>query len=70
MNERERIGRLIADRRNEAGLSVRALAEMCGVHFSNIGKIEAGKYNVSIDILSKVVNALNCEIDIKKKVAE
>lgn len=69
MSERERIGKRIAELRNEKGYSVRELAEICGVHFSNIGKIEAGKYNVSIDILSKVANALNCEIDIKEKAA-
>lgn len=64
MNERERIGALLAQKRNEAGLSVRALAELAGVSYQNITKIENGKYNVSIDILSKIVNALSCKIDI------
>ena len=64
MNERERIGALLAQKRNEAGLSVRALAELAGVSYQNITKIENGKYNVSIDILAKIVNALNCKIDI------
>lgn len=64
MNERERIGTLLAQKRNEVGLSVRALAEIAGVSYQNITKIENGKYNVSIDILSKIVNALNCKIDI------
>lgn len=67
MNERERIGALLAQKRNEAGLSVRALAELAGVSYQNITKIENGKYNVSIDILSKIVNALNCKIDIANK---
>lgn len=69
MNERERIGALLAQKRNEAGYSVRALAELAGVSYQNITKLENGKYNVSIDILSKIVNALGCEIDIKKKTA-
>ena len=64
MNERVRIGALLAQKRNEAGLSVRALAELAGVSYQNITKIENCKYNVSIDILSKIVNALNCKIDI------
>lgn len=64
MNERERIGTLLAQKRNEAGLSVRALADLSGISYQNITKIENGKYNVSIDILSKIVNALNCKIDI------
>lgn len=66
MNNRERIGRRIAEIRAESGLSTRQLADMCGVNFSNIGKIERGAYNVSIDILSKVSIALGYEIDFKK----
>ena len=66
MNNRERIGRRIAEMRAESGLSTRQLADMCGVNFSNIGKIERGAYNVSIDILSKVAIALGYEIDFKK----
>ena len=70
MNNRERIGRRIAEIRAESGLSTRQLADMCGVNFSNIGKIERGAYNVSIDILSKVAIALGYEIDFKKIVKE
>lgn len=47
MNERERIGALLAQKRNEAGLSVRALAEIAGVSYQNVTKIENGKYNVN-----------------------
>ena len=61
MNERERIGALLAQKRNESGLSVRALAELAGVSYQNITKIENGKYNVSIDMLSKITEALNCK---------
>lgn len=67
MNERERIGALLAQKRNEAGLSVRALADLSGISYQNITKIENGKYNVSIDILSKIAGALNCQIEIVKK---
>lgn len=62
MNERERIGKKIAEFRREKGYSTRELADKCGVHFSNIGKIERGVYNVSIDILSKIASALGREI--------
>lgn len=64
--ERVRIGKRIAELRKEKGLSVRALAELAGVSSQNITKIENGKYNVSIDILSKITNALNCKLDIVK----
>lgn len=62
MTERERIGRLVSERRNQTELSIRELANKCGVNYSNIGKIERGAYNVSIDILSRVANAMGCEI--------
>lgn len=64
MNERERIGRRIADLRKEKGLTQKELAEAAGLDRTNITKIEAGKYNISIDILSKVANVLECHFDI------
>lgn len=67
MTSRERIGLLLAKRRTEARLSVRQLAEMSDVSFQNVTKIENGKYNVSIDILSRICDALGCEIDIIMK---
>jgi DNA-binding Xre family transcriptional regulator len=62
--DRVRIGKRIAEIRQEKGLSIRQLAEACGVNFANIYKIENGKYNVSVDILGKICEALNCRIDI------
>lgn len=64
MNNRERIGRKVAELRAKCGYSTRQLAEICGVNFANISKIERGSYNVSIDILSKVADALGSEIDL------
>ena len=64
MNTREYIGKRIAEIRQAKGLSIRQLAEASGVNFANIYKIENGKYNVSIDILGKVCEALNYRIDI------
>lgn len=65
-SHRERIGKQIAELRIKRGLSTRQLAEMSGVHFSNVGKIEQGRYNVSVDILGKVVDALGAEIKIEE----
>lgn len=67
MNTREYIGKRIAEIRQAKGLSIRQLAEACGVSFANIYKIENGKYNVSIDILGKICEALGCRIDIVKE---
>lgn len=67
MKHRERIGQKIAQLRQERGYSMRHLAEMSGVNFANIYKIENGKYNVSIDILGKICDSLGCELLIGDK---
>lgn len=67
MNHRERIGQTIAQLRQEKGYSMRKLADMSGVNFANIYKIENGRYNVSIDILGKICDALGCRIDIMEE---
>ena len=64
MNNREYIGKRIAEIRQAKGLSIRQLAEASGVNFANIYKIENWKYNVSIDILGKICEALGCRIDL------
>lgn len=64
MNNREYIGKRIAEIRQAKCLSIRQLAEASGVNFANIYKIENGKYNVSVDILGKICEALGCRIDL------
>ena len=61
------IGRQVAELRAKRGLSTRQLAELCGVNFANIGKIERGSYNVSVDILGKVCAALGARIKIESE---
>lgn len=68
MSNREYIGKRIAEIRQAKGLSIRQLAEASGVNFANIYKIENGKYNVSIDILGKICEALDYRIDIVGKI--
>ena len=65
MLHRERIGQRIAQLRKEKGLSLRQLSEQCGVTFQNINKIESGRYNVGIDILGRIADALGVEIKIE-----
>jgi transcriptional regulator with XRE-family HTH domain len=62
MNYREEIGSELQTLRVQRGLTVRELAEASGVHYSNIAKIENGRYNVSVDILGKVAEALGCKL--------
>lgn len=64
---RAEIGEKITELRLEKGYSIRKLAELSGVDFANINKIEKGRYNVSIDILGKICGALECRIDIVKE---
>ena len=61
---RIRIGGQVAAIRNKKGLSIRELAEACGVTAQIITKIEHGKYNVSVDILAKICEGLGYRIDI------
>lgn len=64
---RKEIGRQLAEIRAKRGLSTRRLAELCGVNYANICKIERGSYNVSIDILGKVCAALGARIKIESE---
>lgn len=63
---REEIGRRIAAIRQERGLSLRELAELTGLDHSNIWKIEHGRYNVGIDILGRICDALGCRIELRE----
>lgn len=67
---RIRIGGQVATIRKEKGLSIRELAEACGVTAQNITKIEHGKYNVSVDILGKICDALGYHVDIRQNMDE
>ena len=63
MNDRERIGKHISELRKEKGISQEKLAELSGVGYSHIARIELGRYSVGIDTLSKIANVFNCELD-------
>lgn len=63
----QEIGSIIKDIRNRRGLSIRALGELSGVQFANIGKLERGEYNPSVNILNKILLALGCELIIREK---
>ena len=67
MNERERIGRRIAELRHDAGISQEKLAELSGVGYSHIARIELGRYSVGIDTLSKIANVFGMELDFSEK---
>lgn len=63
MDDRVRIGMRISELRRLNGLTVRELADKCGVTYQNINKIENGRYSVGIDVLSKIANGHGCKVD-------
>ena len=65
--ERLRIGQRIAQVRNEHGMTQQQLADAVGVSREHIGRIEAGKYSVGLDILVKVAKALDMKLEFVNK---
>ena len=58
------IGEQIAQLRVKRGLSVRQLADLCGMDYSNLSKIERGTYNASIAVITKILTALDAQLTI------
>lgn len=58
------IGEQIAQLRSKRGLSVRQLADLCGMDYSNLSKIERGTYNASIAVINKILTALDAHLKI------
>lgn len=65
MSYRQIIGQQIAMLRKKHGYTTRELAELSGINYANISKIENGKYNVSIDILEKLCSVMGAKIKIE-----
>jgi transcriptional regulator with XRE-family HTH domain len=65
-DERTRIeiGARLREARERNGLTIRQLADLTGYHYSNIGKIEQGKYAVSVDVAGKIAKALGYRLEI------
>ena len=64
--ERKEFGIRIKELRQNAALTLKQLSEKSGVSITNISKIERGEYNMSYDIMMKLITALNCKILIEK----
>ena len=63
IRERERIGKRIAQLRNERGLTQKELAERTGMQQGNIARIEAGKYSARFDTLQIIAEAMGLTVD-------
>ena len=63
LNEkRKAMGERIRELRCAQGWTQEQIAEMAGITTSNLARIEAGRYAVSLDILNKIAGALNAEL--------
>lgn len=65
MNARRLLGKQITYYRNLRGLTLRQLADMAGVNYANICKIENGKYNVSVDIIDRICSVLGVTLKLE-----
>ena len=63
---REQIGKDFRETRTALGWSVEQVAQMAGVKPVTIEKIEAGKFNVSLDIMVRVADVLGSDVTIKE----
>lgn len=61
---RQRIGQRVATLRKLAGLRQEQLAEKAGLQRTHVGRIEAGKYAVTIETLQAIAEALGMTVDI------
>lgn len=59
---RENIGTLLRAYPQAAGLTLRQLGEMTGIAYNHIGRIEQGRYNVTVDTLAILGDALGVKI--------
>lgn len=62
--KRKAMGERIREMRTAQGWTQEQIAEMAGITTSNLVRIEAGRYAVSLDILNKIAGALNAELRI------
>ena len=60
------VGESIKQIREDRGLTQEQLAERMSISRSTISKIESGKFNFSIDYLSRFADFLNFEIILKE----
>lgn len=58
------LGQRLRYRREELGYSLRALSSVSDLSVNNIVRIEQGKYNYTIDILSRLCGYLDLGIDL------
>ena len=64
---RNEIGRQFRAKREEQGWTVEQVAVMADVKSATVEKIEAGAFNVPLDVLARVADVLGCVLSIKQR---
>lgn len=64
---RDRIGKRIAFLRKHEGLTQEQLAERAGIQRTHLGRIEAGKYAVTLETVQAIAEGLGMTVDIINK---
>lgn len=68
--ERKRIGRRIAEVREEAGMTQLELSVRTGLQQSNLARVESGRYSTRLDTLAVIADALGRKVELVKKDGE
>lgn len=58
----EAFGKRVRDLRQEKGLTMEKLAELCDVDYRAIARVENGEVNTSISMAAKVAEGLGVEV--------
>ncbi len=61
MNIKEKFGQKVKSLREQKGISIEHLANISNVDRNYISDIERGKRNVSIEIIEKIITALDTD---------
>lgn len=64
ISEREELGAYIRMMRVSQGITVRGMAEMCGVQPSTVQNVEKGSFSPRLDIIKKMLDALGAKMKI------
>lgn len=59
---RKQIGKLLSHKREEKGITIEQLAIKTGLSEINLIRIEEGRYNIGVDMLMNIINALETKI--------
>ncbi|MEV6254655.1 MULTISPECIES: helix-turn-helix domain-containing protein [Nocardia] len=62
LNETTRVfGSRVRDRRLEIGLSQEAAAVRCGIHWTQLGKVERGQRSLRLETIVKIADGLDID---------